>query len=200
MPVKFLTDDELVDLIRLSDDEAYKALFKKYNRNSYYIAKAFVVAYPESGISLDALHNVALEAFFTALKKYSGKETFYPYWYTIAENSIKAYMHENSYEGKASQFVGIDSLDRLIGDKQNTTLGDEYGVEDDFITNYGNDYLTRMAESGASFRQIEKDLIQLLVDNYPVEEILKILDIDKTRFQSIIRSIKRKLTVVKNHH
>ncbi|MCD8204960.1 MAG: hypothetical protein LUC16_03955 [Coprobacillus sp.] len=190
-------DEELIRLFYTTKDEHYRTLLKaEYEKRLSYIAHQYLEYHYHSGITYEELYAAAIRSFYVATSQYIPGPTtnLYSYWKTIANRTLSAYIRDNSYEEKARAFDPTNSLDKIIETDSGIMLMSEVvGEEDPKIKNDNLiDDLAELREGGVNFREIENDIIKLLIYGYKFSEICELLGISDVRLRSITRTIKRK--------
>ncbi len=207
MPEIELKDEDLARLFLSTHDEKYlNQLLVLYKKQISQLAFQYHEYHLYSGISYQDLYLVSLESFYFALSKFKPEEgtTLYGYWKTLARGYLSNYIKENSYDQRARMFRGVLSLDQDFDkDGKDLLLAEAIGVEDEFIANFEDDFLSKymlLREGGVRFRDIENNIITLLISGLTISEICQELGINEVRFKSIERTIKRKCAINKNTH
>ncbi|MCD8203926.1 MAG: hypothetical protein LUB56_02245 [Coprobacillus sp.] len=207
MVLEDLKDEDLASLFCSTRNEKYlMILIEHYKKRLSYLAFQYHQYHLYSGISYQDLYLVVLESFYLAISKYKPEEgtSLYGYWKSVAAAYISNYIKENSYEQKGRMFKGSFSLDGdVTTDDNELPIAEIFGEEDEFIANYGEDFLTKFAllkDGGVYFREIEDEIITDLIKGYTIKEICEKLNISEVRFKSIQRTIRHKCATNKNTH
>lgn len=174
-----LTDESLIEMIKNGSESAAFILLNRYERYAGGMAKEFFQDYKDCGLTLDALWQEALIAYYISIKKFevSKSKSFYPYWKKITTSRFYSLVREESYIGKAKIFAGI-SLDseNSEGVPYSSILG-QPDPKMEIRTLTIEDI--KKVRAKQSLPQVEKDIIKLVYDGYTPTKICKKLKISK---------------------
>lgn len=185
-----LEDEELIFFIKLQSEEALNCLLERYKGKSRYIANELLTEFPNSGVNLETLTYVGLNAVNNAINKFEeGKETFFSFWFIIAKREMTNYLKVNSYTGKSATFVGI-SLDSLVDeDDERSGLTANYLSDNDTEVSQSkifDDLILYVQKDKETFIEKEKPIVIAFLKGYEKEEIMAAFKISKSNYYRII--------------
>lgn len=180
------------------DDDSFGILVKRYSKYAKSLAKKYVAINVDSGLSFDDIYAVSLSAVYIAVSNFVlvGDNTFYPYWYKIANNEIVRYIQDNSYAYRGKSFKGDVSLDEI---KESRLLSDVIGIEDrEMEKKRAHDELINVLNNPSNhLTGNEKQIMHLLIEGYTLTEIVVKYKIPSSvvydRYHRALKKIKKSL-------
>lgn len=180
------------------DDDSFGILVKRYSKYAKSLAKKYVAINVDSGLSFDDIYAVSLSAVYIAVSNFVlvGDNTFYPYWYKIANNEIVRYIQDNSYAYRGKSFKGDVSLDEI---KESRLLSDVIGIEDrEMEKKRAHDELINVLNNPSNhLTSNEKQIMHLLIEGYTLTEIVAKYKIPSSvvydRYHRALKKIKKSL-------
>lgn len=180
------------------DDDSFGILVKRYSKYAKSLAKKYVAINVDSGLSFDDIYAVSLSAVYIAVSNFAlvGDNTFYPYWYKIANNEIVRYIQDNSYAYRGKSFKGDVSLDEI---KESRLLSDVIGIEDrEMEKKRAHDELINVLNNPSNHLTTnEKQIMHLLIEGYTLTEIVVKYKIPSSvvydRYHRALKKIKKSL-------
>lgn len=180
------------------DDDSFGILVKRYSKYAKSLAKKYVAINVDSGLTFDDIYAVSLSAVYIAVSNFVlvGDNTFYPYWYKIANNEIVRYIQDNSYAYRGKSFKGDVSLDEI---KESRLLSDVIGIEDrEMEKKRAHDELINVLNNPSNHLTTnEKQIMHLLIEGYTLTEIVVKYKIPSSvvydRYHRALKKIKKSL-------
>lgn len=175
MPTKTynqVLDEHLYILVAQGNHEAYIKFSKRYHKHALNLATDFFRQYRHSGISRNELIAVCESYFPIVLRKYvAGISSFYTFWKESTKKELIDYIIDNSYDGKASNFCGVVSLDQNFDEKH--TYGDFLAEKDNSRINAKKimEIQNIMIKYSVFFTSLEKAIINLVLEGYTLLEL-----------------------------
>ncbi len=177
-----LSDEALVELIRNSDDTAFKQLYDRY------LPKIRTMTYSFQGLGydFDDLIQEAMIGFFTAINVYDFKSSaFSTFCYTCMRRMLVALLRKNNRK-KNLQNNSVIYTDETFFDIPALT-----DPEAEYITKEDFERLKKRIVTELS--PFERDVLYYYLSGRNYKEIADILLIDKKSVDNALQRIRRKL-------
>lgn len=140
----------------------------------------------------DDFYSLANEVFVDAMKRYDNKQSFDGFLYSCLSNKIKTEITRRNRNKRRVDRLSI-SIDTLISEEENVTLGDTiadcfdmekevFGEKEDSYSNKMTLYLNRLSK-------IQKEILKLVIAGFSPHEIQKELHISEKEYSNEKRAI-----------
>lgn len=176
------------------DYDAFYSLVQQYSIFSRKLAIEYYHLNKGSGVSVDELQSVCMNAIYIAVQHYQDKEEhkFYPYWKQIAQREMVRYLNENSYSYRASTFSGIVSLD---AGEDDLLFAEAFSLpEEEYKTQaIIDDVRDAINENKACLNEKELCVIKYMLDGYSQKEVSILMSISKAQVCGLYHSSLEKL-------
>ena len=99
-PWSACSDEELVNIIKQGNKEAFLELYKRFNGLFYTVSYSFMNNYHIPHLYLDDFISVATDSLMLAVEKFDSKDNkFVSFWWSIAITKFKNYYAKNTTSG-----------------------------------------------------------------------------------------------------
>ncbi len=190
------SNEELTVMVSENNEEAKDVLYDKYN----YIIDIIMAKYKKSiyalGLEYDEVKQEALVAFSDALIRYSdSKDTSLPTFITVVverrvlncirkADTIKNKVHNEAYSLEQEYVAFNRPLEEIIGDNKENPL---FKMENE---EHYKELLKNINESLSPF---EKDVYDLVINDFSYIDIAKILNKEPKQIDNTIQRIRNKI-------
>ncbi len=186
----FLTDEDLIILIRSGNQTAMDMLCERYRYNAYKRAQHFLQAYDLPGLSAEDLAGEILLSFQNTLENFIIENGhFYPYWLSVTTHDMYDYAHYYLRMINAEQFGQLVSLDSRTLDGQ--SLSDFVGNHDDGLRAVVfNEDVRTMLLSRSDIGAKDMMIYDMLTNNLDNEEAIQILHLKRSSYYRRLKKLK----------
>ena len=178
----YLTDEELILLIRSGNEEALNMLCERYRFNAFKRAQNFLAAYSIPGLAPEDLAGEILLTFQSIVENYvleSGH--FYPYWLSTITHDMYDYAHYYLRMINAELTPRNVCLDSHNDDGQ--SFSDFVGVTDEGLrASIFNEDVRIMLLSRGDISEKEIAIFDTLTQEADIEDAIAILKMKKSTF------------------
>lgn len=131
------SDDELLFMIKLNDEEALNQLIDNYRIHAKTLALSYSLKFPKTGVPVEDLTHIALTDVAVAAERFDKNvkdNDFISFWSLIAGRDIAQYVQRESYKCRAKFFDGV-ALDANVDsdDEKSGKASNLLGVSDNEI-------------------------------------------------------------------
>lgn len=190
-----LNDYEVLYLIKENDEENYDIIYKKYKPLVYKIARKYQKIYKPFGYEIADIMQVGYMALFKAVETFRMDESmFYTYLVKIIENAIVAEIRRNNTLKRKTLNESI-SYDILVPNTQVTYL--------DIIPDLNSEINVESFDDEHRFIVFKNTLpfdtacvFELVFNGYTIEEIMVLLNMDKSKINECFIIIKKQLLYI----
>lgn len=177
-----LSDEKLVEMIRLSDDEAFEYLYERY------LPKIRTMTYSFQGLGydLDDLLQEATIGFFTAINVYDFKSSsFSTFCYICMRRMLVALLRKNNRKKNLCDASVIYTDEALFSIPASNNPELDYIAKEDF-SRFKTRILTELSVT-------ERDVLYFYLSGLDYKAIAARLSIDKKSVDNALQRIRRKL-------
>lgn len=140
----------------------------------------------------DDFYSLANEVFVDVLKRYDNSLCFKTFLYACLFNKIKTEMTRRNREKRTADRISV-SIDKLIGDNENSTLSDI--IADNFDMDmevFGSDNAssTKIEKYIAKLSTRQRKIVMLLAESYKAGEIQEKLHISQKEYSDAMLGIR----------
>ena len=194
--VKKLSDEELVCLAQLKDENAIDELFDRYK----YIASAVAHSYFLNGGDAEDLLQEGLVAVFKAITSFNGKSSFKTYVYTCVKNRIfNVIKSSNRYKNlPLNNYLSLSgSLDSDSDSDKNEIIVDKhFGPEEVYINAEAENELKSII--GKVLSKFEYQILVYYLKGYSYREISENIGKKEKAIDNAIQRIRKKINLALN--
>ena len=194
--VKKLSDEELVRLAQLKDENAIDELFDRYK----YIASAVAHSYFLNGGDAEDLLQEGLVAVFKAITSFNGKSSFKTYVYTCVKNRIfNVIKSSNRYKNlPLNNYLSLSgSLDSDSDSDKNEIIVDKhFGPEEVYINAEAENELKSIISKVLS--KFEYQILVYYLKGYSYREISENIGKKEKAIDNAIQRIRKKINLALN--
>lgn len=142
---------------------------------------------------LDDFYSLANEVFVGAMRRYDGSQTFEGFLYSCLSNRIKTEVTKRNREKRKADRMSV-SIDTLIGDDENTTIGDtiadDLTIEKELFEENEEEYSQRMTQYLSRLSTMQKEVLRLDTAGYLPGEIREELHISERQYADCCAAIR----------
>lgn len=137
-----------------------------------------------SGKDMDDFYSLANEVFVDVMRRYNKSQPFETFLYSCLLNKIKTEMTRRNREKRKADKMSI-SIDTLIGDDENSTIGDmiadKFSIEKEIFESEKG-YSRRMLAYLSKLSVLQKEVLRLTIAGYLPGEIREELHISEKQY------------------
>lgn len=141
----------------------------------------------------DDFYSIANEVFVHIMKKYDGKQNFDGYLYTCLQNKVKAEMTARNRRKRMADRMVI-SIDTPVGGDSDATIGDmipsDFDMDSVVLGDMALFHDERMEKYLNSLNKIQRQIIEMKMEDAPVSEIKERLQLCDKQYQQHCRELK----------
>lgn len=145
-----------------------------------------------SNKDLDDFYSLANEVFVDAMRRYDNSQVFDVFLYSCLVNRIKSEMTRRNREKRKADNMSI-SIDTLIGDDENTTVGDmiadDVTIEKELFEQQEEGYSRKMLLYLSRLSGMQKEVLRLNIAGYLPNEIREELHISEKQYTDCFSAI-----------
>lgn len=194
--VKKLSDEELVCLAQLKDENAIDELFDRYK----YIASAVAHSYFLNGGDAEDLLQEGLVAVFKAITSFNGKSSFKTYVYTCVKNRIfNVIKSSNRYKNlPLNNYLSLSgNIDSDSDSDKNEIIVDKhFGPEEVYINAEAENELKSII--GKVLSKFEYQILVYYLKGYSYREISENIGKKEKAIDNAIQRIRKKINLALN--
>lgn len=146
-----------------------------------------------SNKDFDDFYSLANEVFVDVMKRYNGSQSFDGFLYSCLSNKIKSEITSRNREKRKADRMCI-SIDTLIGDDENTTIGDtiadDITIEKEIFEKNGEGYSKQMLIYLSRLSSLQKEILRLNIAGYLPGEIREELHISEKQYADCYAAIR----------
>ncbi len=196
LEIKQLSDERLVDLAQLKDENAIDELFERYK----YIASAVAHSYFLNGGDSEDLLQEGLFAVFKAITSFNAKSSFKTYVYTCVKNRIfNVIKSSNRYKNlPLNNYLSLSgSIDNENdADKTEIIVDKHFGPEEIYINAEAENELKSTINKVLS--KFEYDILVYYLKGYSYREISEKVGKKEKAIDNAIQRIRKKIILALN--
>lgn len=206
MLLEEMSDEDLIFLINSGSKLAEKVFYIRYSKHSRIVAKEYLEAFPDSGITKEDFYAVIFAKTYEALTRYKTnliEKSFYKYWRAVIKNAVYDYVRINSYQ------MGARALSELSFDEVAYSNNDSLMLHDMISENEADHHLMEMIKSLIEkngkekyFNYEENELLRLMIyEDKTIMEIMKEFNISRNHMNYLMKHIREKLEqIIKDNY
>lgn len=168
--------------------------------NSYYNNKALklhimvdkILFKLKLDVDNEDFYSLANEVFVDVLRRYDGKQDFDGFLYSCLVNKFKTEMTRRNRYKRQIDRMSI-SIDTLVGDRQDYTIGDtiadEYTVEREIFEEKEENYSRRMKQYLSRLSKLQREVLRLISIGFMPSEIIEELHINQKLYEDCYMAI-----------
>lgn len=145
-----------------------------------------------SNKDLDDFYSLANEVFVDVIRKYDNSQAFDVFLYSCLLNRIKSEMTRRNREKRKADLMSI-SIDTLIGDDENTTVGDmiadDVTIEKELFEQKEESYSRKILLYLSRLSGLQKEVLRLNIAGYLPNEIREELHISEKQYTDCFSAI-----------
>lgn len=186
MSKKLLLDEELIAMMENGDVIASHEFYNRYYEYAKTLAAVFYSSNKRLGVSLDELVSIALETTYVVLRKYKNDTiyNFYPYWRKVAEHEIIRFLIEAKKKINDRITYVEDESDSLLLQIDN---------QDSYAEILKEEIERVLDPIKDTFPKETKIILFLYVEGYKIEEISKLVGLNKNQVKYRLKTIRDKI-------
>lgn len=145
-----------------------------------------------SNKDLDDFYSLANEVFVDVIRKYDNSQAFDVFLYSCLLNRIKSEITRRNREKRKADLMSI-SIDTLIGDDENTTVGDmiadDVTIEKELFEQKEEGYSRKILLYLSRLSGLQKEVLRLNIAGYLPNEIREELHISEKQYTDCFSAI-----------
>lgn len=145
-----------------------------------------------SNKDLDDFYSLANEVFVDVMRRYDNSQAFDVFLYSCLLNRIKSEMTRRNREKRKADSMSI-SIDTLIGDDENTTVGDmiadDVTIEKELFEQKEEGYSRKILLYLSRLSGLQKEVLRLNIAGYLPNEIREELHISEKQYTDCFSAI-----------
>ncbi|MDE6530887.1 MAG: hypothetical protein K2K96_08945 [Lachnospiraceae bacterium] len=145
-----------------------------------------------SNKDLDDFYSLANEVFVDVMRKYDHSQAFDVFLYSCLANRIKSEMTRRNREKRKADNMSI-SIDTLIGNDENTTVGDmiadDVTIEKELFEQKEEGYSRKILLYLSRLSGLQKEVLRLNIAGYLPNEIREELHISEKQYSDCFSAI-----------
>lgn len=145
-----------------------------------------------SNKDLDDFYSLANEVFVDVMRRYDHSQDFDVFLYSCLVNRIKSEMTRRNREKRKADSISI-SIDTLIGDDENTTVGDmiadDVTIEKELFEQKEEGYSRKILLYLSRLSGLQKEVLRLNIAGYLPNEIKEELHISEKQYLDCFSAI-----------
>ena len=190
-PWSTCSDEELVNIIKQGNKEAFLELYKRFNGLFYTVSYSFMNNYHIPHLYLDDFISVATDSLMLAVEKFDSKENkFVSFWWSIAIIKFKNYYAKNTT-------LQLSCAEDTFIDKQRNKMQDVEPSSEYEIDPLTEDMINTINQNISKFTKDEIIFLQFSFFGYSALEIGKIIEWKRSKLFRIRRNALDKLNMIK---
>lgn len=184
-----MTDEQLVDLARLPNEQAVDQLLKRYK----YVASAVAHSYFLNGGDSEDLLQEGMIAVFNAINTYNGKSSFKSYAYTCVKNRVITLIKQsNRYKNQPlNNYISLSGVIDGDADKTEIIVDSGFSPEEIVINTEAENELKGIIASTLS--DLEHKILFYYLKGYSYREISEFLSKKEKSIDNALQRIRRKI-------
>lgn len=190
-PWSACSDEELVNIIKQGNKEAFLELYKRFNGLFYTVSYSFMNNYHIPHLYLDDFISVATDSLMLAVEKFDSKENkFVSFWWSIAITKFKNYYAKNTT-------LQLSCAEDTFLDKQRNKLQDVEPSSEYEVDPLTEDMISTINQNISKFTKDEIIFLQFSFFGYSSLEIGKIIEWKRSKLFRVRRNALNKLNMIK---
>ena len=190
-PWSACSDEELVNIIKQGNKEAFLELYKRFNGLFYTVSYSFMNNYHIPHLYLDDFISVATDSLMLAVEKFDSKENkFVSFWWSIAITKFKNYYAKNTT-------LQLSCAEDTFLDKQRNKLQDVEPSSEYEVDPLTEDMISTINQNISKFTKDEIIFLQFSFFGYSSLEIGKIIEWKRSKLFRVRRDALNKLNMIK---
>ena len=190
-PWSACSDEELVNIIKQGNKEAFLELYKRFNGLFYTVSYSFMNNYHIPHLYLDDFISVATDSLMLAVEKFESKENkLVSFWWSITIMKFKNYYAKNTT-------LQLSCAEDTFLDKQRNKMQDVEPSSEYEVDPLTEDMIATINQNISMFTKDEIIFLQFSFFGYSSLEIGKIIEWKRSKLFRIRRNALDKLNMIK---
>ena len=173
-----ISDNELIYLVRASNDDARIHLINRYKRRIYGMVSSITSKFKISKFDYEDYYQESIVVFFKCLDLFDMEYNFYNYLFSALQREFKRKMialqkNQNVLSLEYTSNEGVSLID-VVGEM-------DYSYEDSRVDNYINQ----------NFSKIEQEIIKYKIKGYDCLEIAKLMGLSSKIVYKKLKDIRK---------